>query len=148
MKKILLIVLVLSSSTAEAQQKAADISSYVSLGVLFGLDTKASFDCPNRVHCFKMQAIREGVTIGISEAVKRIVRRKRPCAPSCGIDNPDFDVPSEHTALAFSVIGGPSVSISIPLGVATGVGRRIANKHDWIGVLTGAGLGLVTSRIR
>ncbi len=133
--------------TARGRQ-AADIASWGTALTAVGLDTNASWDCADRLHCFQMQGIRIGVTYGAVWIVKRVVGRDRPCAPECGIDNPQSSFYSAHTALAFQTIGGPQLSVSLPLAISTGGLRVMAGKHWITDTLVGAAAGLLTSRIR
>ena len=95
-----------------------------------------------------MSGIRLGVTAGVATALKVAVHRTRPCAPSCGADNPNFSFPSGHTAFAFSAMGGGRASVMLPLAVGTGGLRVAAGKHWLTDTLAGAALGWVTSGIR
>jgi membrane-associated phospholipid phosphatase len=154
---LLLLLLVPRPASAQAlalpthgERQAADISSYVTVGVSLALDTKASWDCPDRKRCLLMQAGRDVTTWAISESLKRLIHKERPCEPSgtCGIDAGTGSMPSMHTAFAFSARGGPRLAFSISLGVGTAGERLLAGKHDAWDVLAGAGIGLATSFIR
>ena len=129
-------------------RQAADIASWGTALTAVGFDTNASWDCADRAHCFQMQGIRIGVTYGVVWIAKRVVGRDRPCAPECGIDNPHSSFYSAHTALAFQTIGGPRLSVSLPLAISTGGLRVMAGKHWITDTLVGAAAGLLTSRIR
>ncbi len=117
--------------------------------MLFALDSKASWDCQNRLHCYEFQGIRLGVTYGTVLLVKHLVHRQRPCAPSdCGIDDPNASFYSAHTAGGFQTLGGPSPAVVLPLAISTGSLRVAAGRH-WISdTLVGAGVGFLTSKIR
>ena len=131
-----------------AGRRVADVASWATAIADVALDAKASWDSPNRGRMFALQGVRVGVTYGAVFAVKSLVHRQRPCAPECGIDNPDFSFYSAHTALAFSTLGGPRLVFALPLAVGTGGLRVAAGKHWLTDVLTGAAVGAVTSRIR
>jgi membrane-associated phospholipid phosphatase len=133
--------------SASARQ-ASDIMSWGTVLGNLTLDTVQSAQCADRVHCFKMQAIRDGVTLGAVVGVKALVHRLRPCAPDCGRDDPDASFFSGHTAFAFSALGGPRLSFALPLAIGTGGMRVTAGKHWLTDVLVGAGVGTLTSRIR
>jgi len=126
----------------------ADVASWGTVLAAVALDTKASWDRPDRGRAFALQGVRLGVNYGAVFLVKALVHRERPCAPSCGSDNPDYSFYSAHTALAFQTIGGPKLAISLPLAVSTGGLRVAAGKHWLTDVLVGAGAGLLTSQIR
>jgi len=130
------------------ERLAADIASYVPVVINLTLDTKASWDAPDRKLAFEKEAVRLGVTIGVSEAVKLLVHRERPCYPSCGIDSPTSSFYSMHTALAFSALGGPRFEIAFPLAITAGGLRVAAGKHYLTDVLVGAAAGTAASFIR
>lgn len=89
---------------------------------------------PNKACALKKTLVSVSLTEAIVFAVKPLVHRLRP-------DGSDYnDVPSGHTALAFATTGW-SMGYSYTLALGTGVERRTANKHDWLGVLTGAAVG-------
>lgn len=123
----------------------ADVVSYLTVGANLTLDTVASFRADDRGHAFRMQALRVGTTIGISEVLKRLIHETRPD----GSDNKSF--PSEHAALSCVSIdlhGGKALGVQIPLAVGTGTGRIVADKHHWWDVAAGCGLGLALGVIR
>jgi membrane-associated phospholipid phosphatase len=131
-----------------AERRVADAASWVTVLAGVALDTKASVDAPDRRRAFALQGARVGVTYGAVFLAKTLVHRHRPCAPDCGIDNPDFSFYSAHTALAFSTIGGPRLAIALPLAVSTGGLRVAAGKHWLTDVATGAAAGWLTSKLR
>jgi membrane-associated phospholipid phosphatase len=134
---------------SQGARTVADVASWATVLVTVVADAKASWDAPDRLRAFELQGIRVGVTYGAVFAAKYLVHRERPCAPSsCGIDNPDMSFFSGHTALAFSTLGGPRLSVALPLSISTGGLRVMANKHYLTDVLVGAGVGALTSRIR
>ena len=132
----------------EMQRKVADAASWATALTTVALDTRASWDCPDRRRCFTTQGARLGVTYGVVYLVKKLVHRKRPCYPDCGIDNQFSSFYSAHTALAFQSVGGPRLMFTIPLSIGTGGLRVAAGKHWITDTLVGAGAGLLTSRIR
>jgi membrane-associated phospholipid phosphatase len=136
------------------ERRAADIASWGTVLTTLTLDGvqtwKASCEGP-RDACFAAlgkAGLRVGGTVLLSEVVKRVVHRARPCAPACGIDSPYSSTWSMHTALAFSALGGPRLSIALPLAIGTGGLRVLGDKHWLSDVLLGAGVGALTSRIR
>ena len=131
-----------------SERKAADIASWATAIAAAALDTRASWNDPQRLRAFERQGIRVGVVYGSAFLVKSLVHRSRPCAPACGIDNPDYSFFSAHTALAFSTLGGPRLAVDLPLTISTGGLRVAAGKHWLSDVLVGAGVGALTSRIR
>jgi hypothetical protein len=132
----------------ENQRRAADMASWGTALAAVGLDAKASWDCEDRRRCFALQGARVGVTYGVVLAVKKLIHRRRPCAPDCGTDNPDFSFYSAHTALAFQTVGGSRLVFTLPLAISTGGLRVAAGKHWITDTLVGAAAGLLTSRIR
>lgn len=134
------------------ERLAADVASWSMVVTTIALDTKASWDAPNRGRAFALEGARLGVTFGVTYGLKKLIHRQRPCAPSCGIDNPDFSFPSAHTAFAFSTFPrgdtGPRLAFIWPLALGAGAGRVMAGKHNLTDVLVGAGVGVLTSRIR
>lgn len=129
-------------------RKAADIASWGTAIADVGLDARASWECADRARCFELQGVRTGVVYGIAFLAKILVHRDRPCAPSCGIDNPAYSFFSAHTAIAFSTLGGPRLAVALPFAVGTGGLRVAAGKHWLSDVLVGAGVGAIASRIR
>lgn len=130
------------------ERRAADIASWVTVVTAIALDTKASYDCPQRLHCFEMQGVRAGVTYGAVGLTKWLVHRDRPCAPACGIDGANQSFFSGHTAIAFSSVGGARLAFSLPLAIGTGGLRVAAGKHWATDTIVGGLVGLATSRIR
>lgn len=130
------------------ERRAADAVSWGLVVTAVALDARASWQSPDRGRAFVLQGARLGVTFGVAYLVKALVHRRRPCAPACGIDDPAYSFFSAHTAVAFSTVGGPRLSVSIPLAVGTGGLRIAAGKHWLTDVLVGAGVGALTSRIR
>lgn len=158
MKPWLLVVLLLLPISASAQgtrvdtwtpalssergQRVAEIASWGTVGTALALDVKASWDAPDRAHQLQLTAARAFINISWATIVKGLTNRERPD----GSDRQSFY--SQHTALAFSTLGGPRTSISLSLAVGTGAGRVAANKHWLTDVLAGAAVGAITSRIR
>lgn len=139
--------------TATAR-KAADIASWAAALATTALDVKAScVDSPDRKgDCLRL-GLRTTVTYAAVLGVKKWVHRRRPCAPECGIDNPDFSFYSAHTALAFQSVNfrqrpGPRLVLALPLAIGAGAGRDLAGKHYASDVMVGAGAGLLASLIR
>ncbi len=129
---------------SESAKKAADIASWGTVGTALVMD---AFSCRGTIdprHCLVMMGVRMAVTEGTVEGLKHLIKQPRPCAPACE----GYGMPSGHTAFAFSAVGGASIAVSIPLGLGTGTGRVLADKHTLVQVLAGAGIGLLTSRIR
>jgi len=152
----LALVSVMAAGSAEAQQtrgqRVADVASYVTLGLNIAIDAQQSWVAPDRGHRLVMMGVRLATTGVLVNVLKTAFPRSRPCAPSCGIDNPLADFPSGHTAFAFQALGHPTEEDAYlaKLGIAalTGGLRMAANKHDLLGVLGGAAVGFGTSRLR
>jgi membrane-associated phospholipid phosphatase len=134
------------------ERKAAEIASWATVIVALALDANATIGkCDGQDQCYRavtLTGVRIGATLGATALVKHFVQRDRPCAPSCGIDTANASFYSGHTALAFSTLGGPRLAFALPLSVGTAGLRVAAGKHWLSDVLVGAGVGLLTSRIR
>jgi membrane-associated phospholipid phosphatase len=141
MTKSLVLLLVLTASTASAEptwklptaagRKAADVASYVTLGALLTADTVSAFKADDPKQALMQEGARLGMTYGAVWLAKTLVHRKRPCAPDCGIDNPNASFFSGHTAGAFAATGGMRLEFSLPLAVGTGGLRVVGGKH-WV----------------
>jgi hypothetical protein len=83
------------------------------------------------------EALKYGIGNGASISLKKLFPRMRPD----GSDNQDSF--SEHTMNA-TISTGWSYGFSVPVAVAVGYLRGAANRHDLVGVLEGAGLGVAT----
>lgn len=135
------------------ERKAADIASWATAIAAIALDARASIGkCQGQDQCYRAlvtTGARVGVVYGSTFLIKKLVSRERPCASyGCGIDNPNYSLPSGHTAIAFSTIGGPGIYFALPLAIGTGGLRIAAGKHYLTDTLAGAGIGLLASRIR
>lgn len=141
-------------ASSEDQHKAA-VWSRVALFSTVALDTWTAVHCPARTRCLVIVGARTGATIGLSELVKHLVPKPRPCAPlACGSDPPFADWPSEDTAWATQAIGafdhgaqcgsaraGPRMTLLVSGAALTATLRRAAWRHDIPALLLGAGLG-------
>jgi hypothetical protein len=151
-ESVLILALWLLPVTVHAQalptpteRHVADIASYATVGLNVWLDTKAScLEAVDRKRGCLTEVARLGTTWVAVALLKHVFPRDRPCAPSCGIDPVNEDVPSGHTAFSVAAMEGPRLAVTIPLAVSSGGLRLAAGKHDWIGVLTGAGVGALT----
>jgi membrane-associated phospholipid phosphatase len=144
-----LCLLLLLPTLAHAQAKTvADVASWATVATVEALDVKASWESPGRGAALTRQAVRVGAAYGAVYLAKALVKRQRPCAPDCGIDNPAYSFFSAHTTLAFSTFGGPRLSVMLPLAIGTGGLRVAAGKHHLSDVLVGAGVGILMSRLR
>lgn len=149
---VVLVLLLLLPASALAQQstgqKVAEAASYVTAVMPVVLDANVSWGCQDRVRCFEKQGLRIGVAYGIAFLAKRFIHEDRPCAPSCGVDRANSSFFSGHTMLPFTAMGGPHLAVVVPFGVSTGGLRIAAGKHWWWDTAVGAGVGVLTSRIR
>ncbi len=100
------------------------------------LDTVHALRAPDRTHALLNEGCRAGLTIGVSEIVKRTTHRLRPD----GSDDMSFW--SEHTALAMQASGW-RYSVGVPIAIGAGYFRMAAGKHYATDVLAGAGMGLL-----
>lgn len=155
---ILLLSLTLSSPLAaqnrfalptQAERNVADIGSYATVAVPMALDALSCRDSADKQKCFGMMAVRDATTFVVAQLLKRAFHQSRPCAPSCGIDNPNEGMPSMHMAFVVSALGGnKSAALNYSMILGTTAGRYASNKHDKWQILAGVGLGALTSRIR
>ena len=129
-----------------AERRAADIASWVTAGVVVGLDFRESWKGGKEERLTFVARV--GAVYGMTFLLKEVTHRNRPCAPECGVDRPDSSFPSGHTAIVFSTVGGPRLAVTVPLAISTGGLRIAAGKHWLTDTLAGAGIGLLASRIR
>lgn len=126
--------------TSQSARKAVDILTYGTVGANIAMAVVEDLRGPDKLNALAVTGMRVGATVGIAEVIKVLIPRTRPD----GSDNQSFF--SEHTAIAFSLAGGPHASITIPLAVGTGAGRILAGKHYLTDVITGAAVGLLMHR--
>jgi len=129
-------------------QSAARATSWATYGGAMALDVATT---PRTTRDYALLGTRLATT-GISVwAVKKLVHRARPCAPAdCGAEKPNTSFLSGHAAFAFQAINfsGGHAGLGVTLAVTTAAGRIIGNRHWLTDTLGGAGLGLLTGRIR
>lgn len=124
----------------DSHRKLADALSTALVGVNLGAETVQAWRAPDRKHALLCEAVRNGLTIGASEVIKRVVNRTRP-------DGSDrFSFYSEHTALA-AVNAGWHLNISIPIAIGAGYGRAAADKHYLTDIAVGAGAGWLAAQV-
>jgi hypothetical protein len=99
-------------------------------------DTVHALRSSDRKHALLNEACRLGLTVGVSELVKRTTHRTRPD----GSDDMSFW--SEHTALSMQASGW-RYSVGVPIAVGAGYFRMAAGKHYATDVAAGAGMGLL-----
>ena len=124
------------------ERTAADVASWVTVGTAVALDLRAAWRSGDRKHQLHLAGARIFATWTLASLAKGLAHRERPD----GSNNLSFY--SMHTAMAFQTLGGPRVSVALPLSVGTGGLRVAAGKHWLTDVLVGAGVGALTSRIR
>ncbi len=154
--KSLVLALCLIATSASAQttgeQKAADIASWVVMGAAVAVDASQCPHAEQQTRCWVTLGIRQGTMQGASIVIARLFPRQRPCAPSCGIDSNDSDVPSRHvgtTAATFPGLhAGPRLVVAASATTVVALLRGKANKHDLLGVASGAAVGWACSFIR
>ena len=152
---ILVCSLFLNVGSAQAQQttgqKVADVASYGTWAAAIVVDVAGG---PHTPTAFVTAGARYGATALAVAVVKHYFPSNRPCAPQCGVDAPDSNIPSGHTAFAVAAIdwngqrGARSLSIQLALAGGTAAGRWLGFKHDWKGLVAGTVVGLVTGQIR
>lgn len=153
----LLCVFVASSASAQTTggQKSADVARWIVAGVAVAADAvECRHATDHRTRCYATLSIRQGVAQAASIGLAHAFPRLRPCAPSCGLDSPDNDIPSRHMATTASTFPlpsaglGPRVVVAMTGTVLVGILSGKATKHDAVGVLTGAAVGYAASFIR
>jgi membrane-associated phospholipid phosphatase len=141
-----LAVLLLAPGGAAAQSpRTANVLSNVTVAASLGIQAVDAWRAENRSRALVMTGARIGATAGVSWILKTIIHRDRPCAPSCGREDPHASFPSGHTALAFSA-SARHVLITWSLGGATAAGRVEARKHHVADTLAGALVGAAAAR--
>lgn len=135
-----LLLVIPSRVNAQDYKKISDVISYGTVTTNIVLDSIHSLKCPDSKVCFRNQAFRLGLTVTLSQIVKKNVHKMRPD----GSDDMSFW--SEHTAIA-AASQGYNFYIGVPISVGTGGLRISAQKHDWIdvsaGFLAGSLIGLI-----
>jgi len=134
----------------ESERNASHIISWATVLTAEALDVLASWRSENRGHALLMQGLRVGAVEGAVFGLKKAFPDARPCTPThtCGSDSEMSGFPSGHTALACSTFGGPSISVTLPLAGATGLGRNFAGRHFWRQIGAGCLVGVLGSLIR
>lgn len=148
-------VLMLSVSSQRAQAQAifldppnppvsasvrhtADVFSTVVAGATVGWAAWEASRSSDPKHALLTLSVREGITVGVSTAVKKLVGRTRPD----GSDAQSFF--SEHTAItATAICSIPDRKIGVGATVLVGAGRVFAWRHFLTDVLTGGLVGSV-----
>ncbi len=135
------------------EQKAADIASWAVMGWAVASDVAECRHELQPTRCYVLAGVRNGTVAGASWAIKQLVHSPRPCAPlDCGSDAPYSNIPSGHTAFTAATMhgfdGGPRLVVSASATVLVGALRGKANKHDLVGVASGAAVGWAASFIR
>lgn len=118
-----------------ADRKYAEWSSDLTVAASLAADTWYSWKQPNRRAAFTCQGIRDGVIIGVTEIVKRLVHRTRPN----GADTLSFF--SEHTALTAGATGGYGIGFVLPITFGTAAGRISGGDHWASDTLVGGAFG-------
>lgn len=102
-----------------------------------GLAVKDAWQAPDRRHALGCLALENGLALGATEFLKRVVHRTRPD----GSDQLSF--PSGHTALA--AVNARGWRWSVTANVA--IGRQMAGKHYLTDTLGGFALGAGLGRL-
>jgi membrane-associated phospholipid phosphatase len=148
MKKFL-VIFILYSGTVSAEENflrwkgkehVAEILSDVTVYTGIGLDTWDSWKSGDRKRAYTCQGIRLGLSVGVNELTKRLVKRERPD----GSDEKSFY--SMHTSSSM-VSSGWNFSIGIPISIGTGALRMGANRHFGTDILVGAGMGILLQKV-
>lgn len=146
MKLLIGLVALFCASTVSAEPtplrlpKGATIAARatdVAVFVPFALNLRDAWNAPDRRHALTCAAVENGVAMGVTELVKRLVHRERPD----GSDRLSF--PSGHTA--FAAVNSSGWRWAITANVA--IGRQMAGKHYLTDTLGGFGIGWAAGRI-
>lgn len=129
-----------SAPSSPTMRTIADVASWGTAITAVALDTKASWTAPDRRRAFTKQGLGLAITYGAVFLVKQGVKRARPCAPACGMDNPNYSFYSAHTAVA-AASGQPVLT-----GL-TAAGRVLGAKHYLTDVLVGLAQGWVVRKV-
>lgn len=140
----------------EGERHAADVASYLTYAASAGM---ALADCRHDGQwdrtCLVRLGVKNGTSILLTEALKRLIHEKRPCEPNCGIDTGSGSFPSGHSISFVNVDpwGHAHLGLSVEFTVAsaTAAERVLAFKHwSWDAVgsaLLGQGINAATRRI-
>lgn len=123
-------------SHREAAARISDVLVYTNMGA----EAWKNFKADDRKRALGCQALREAVSIGITEIVKRSVNRNRPDLS----DHRSFF--SGHATQA-AVNTGWNFKISIPIALGVTYLRPAANKHYVSDVVVGAGVGFLSRKV-
>jgi membrane-associated phospholipid phosphatase len=116
-----------------SHRKAADWISTGLVATNIGGELVASFRTNDRKHALGCMALRNGIGLGVSEALKYTIRRDRP-------DHSDrLSFPSQHAMFA-GINTGWNFSVSIPIAIGAGYGRAAADKHHASDIVAGAAI--------
>lgn len=135
---------------SEKERTAIHVASWVTVLLTEALDTRESLRSPDRTRALVLQGVRIGAAQGGAMLLKWASPMARPCTPTheCGSDSEMSGFPSGHMALACSTLGGPSLSVTIPLVGGTAAGRFFAWRHFPSQIAAGCIIGALASRIR
>jgi len=128
---------------AQAQTTPQKIADWTSTGLVLANVAGSIVDAsraPDKRHAFGCLALKNGIEIAATRAVKRLVHKTRPD----GSDRRSFW--SGHTSSAM-VNSGWSVRVGASIALGAGASRILANRHDVVDVLAGAGAGYLTSLV-
>lgn len=145
-----LFILLLAATPARAQETQPFrwteanrlTAAHISDGLVWAqltLDTLSSARADDKRRAFLLQGCRLGLTLGVTEIVKRTTHRVRPD----GSDAMSFW--SGHTATAMQASGW-RYSVGVPIAFGAGYFRMAANRHYVTDVLAGAGAGWLATR--
>lgn len=120
-----------------AQLSTTQIANWATTGLV---GTNMIMEIKENHDQWKCLILKNSLGIGVAELTKLVIHKDRPDHSN----NKSFY--SEHSQLAMiNSNWNPRIGISISL--ATGVGRVIAKKHDWIDVSVGLGVGFGLSKV-
>lgn len=121
-----------------SERKVADYMSTAVASAAVGLAAWDAAHSSDPKSALLKLSVKEGITVGVATAVKKLVSRNRPDLS----DNQSFF--SEHTAITATAICSISDrKIGIGATVLVGAGRVLAWKHFLSDVLTGGLIGSV-----
>lgn len=150
MKTLVLLLLLGAAAPAAAQEtqplawdshrSLAQAISTAAVGVNLGAETWHAWHEPDRKHALICEAVRNGITIGAAEVVKRVTNRTRPDGSN------DLSFYSEHTALA-SVNAGWRINVAVPLAIGAGYFRAAAARHYLTDIAVGGAAGYLATKV-
>lgn len=145
---ILIVLLLVAPASAQESQplawdshrQLAQAISTALVGANVGMETWHAWQASDRKHALLCEGVRNGLTIGAAEVVKRLADRWRPDHSN------QMSFYSEHTALA-AVNAGWRLNIAVPIVIGAGYGRAAANRHYLTDIAVGGAAGYLATKV-